>query len=130
DSARILFLSRGGVFSAPALGGPAKQEIPSRPGAIVTSATWSADGRSIAYTRADSLFARDLPTGRVRLLSVMADLHSCSWAPNVECMSGVAGNSFYGTVGRTTGGPMFGNLAPSTVVIIPARGGAAFALTD
>ena len=123
DGTRILFLSRGGVFSAPSGGGAARQEIPSRPGAIVTSVTWSADGRAIAYVRDDSLLARDVATGAVRLIATAPDLHSCSWSPNDTLLACVAGNAFYGTLGRTTGGPMFGNLAPSRIVLIPASGG-------
>ena len=130
DGSRILFLSRGGVFSAPAFGGAARQEVPSRPGSIVTSATWSADGREIAYTRGDSLVARDAATGAVRMLTTEADLHSCAWSPDDRWLACVAGNSFYVTVGKTTGGPMFGNLAPSSIVIVPRSGGPPVAVTD
>jgi Tol biopolymer transport system component len=43
----------------------------------------------------------------------------------------VSGNSFYVTVGTIFGlGPMFGNLAPSRIVIIPAAGGAPVSVTD
>jgi serine/threonine-protein kinase len=130
DGSRILFLSRGGVFSAPAFGGAARQEVPSHAGAIVTSATWSRDGQDIVYTRADSLVARNIATGSSRLLTTRADLHSCAWAPNDKWLACVAGNSFYVTVGKTTGGPMFANLAPSSIVIVPVSGGAARSVTD
>jgi serine/threonine protein kinase len=130
DGSRILFLARGGVFSAPAFGGAAHQEVPSRPGSVVTSATWSADGREIAYTRGDSLVARNVATGALRLLTTRADLHSCAWSPNGKWLACVAGNSFYVTVGKTTGGPMFGNLAPSAIVIVPSSGGSAVSVTD
>ena len=130
DGMRILFLSRGGVSSAPALGGPARQEISSRPGVIVTAAAWSADGRQIAYVRADSLLARDVAAGTVRLISTTPDLHSCSWSPNDTLIACVAGNSFYGTVGKTAGGPMFGNLAPSRIVVMPVSGGGPESVTD
>ena len=130
DGSRILFLSRGGVFSAPAFGGPARQEVPSRAGSIVTSATWSADGREIAYTRGDSLVARNVATGALRLLTTRSDLHSCAWSPNGKWLACVAGNSFYVTVGQTTGGAMFGNLGPSAIVIVPSSGGSAVSVTD
>jgi len=130
DGSRILFLSRGGVFSAPAFGGAAHQEVPSRAGSIVTSATWSADGREIAYTRGDSLVARNVTTGALRFLTTRNDLHSCAWAPNGKWLACVTGNSFYVTVGKTTGGTMFGNLAPSAIVIVPSSGGGAVSVTD
>ena len=131
DGARILFLSRGGVFSAPAAGGPAREEVPSRPGAIVRSATWSPDGRAIAYVRADSLFALSRGDRTVRLIGTGADLHSCSWSPDDVWLACVSGNSFYVTVGAISGmGPMFGNLAPSRIVLVPVAGGAAVSVTD
>ena len=131
DGTRILFLSRGGVFSVPAVGGNVRQEISSRPGAIVTSAVWSPDGREIVYVRADSLLARSVGSGGVRLITTGRDLHSCSWSPNGDRLACVAGNSFYVTVGAIFGlGPMFGNLAPSRIVLIPAAGGAPVTVTD
>jgi serine/threonine-protein kinase len=128
---RILFLAQGGVFSAPASGGRSRQEVPSRPGSIVTSAAWSPDGREIAYVRGDSLLARNGTTGSVRLITTGAELHSCSWAPTSERLACVSGNHYYVTVGTIFGlGPMFGNLAPSRIVIVPARGGPPVSVTD
>ena len=131
DGKRILFLAKGGVFSAPASGGQPRQEISSRPGSIVTSATWSPDGLEIAYVRGDSLLARNLTTGSVRLITTGGDLHSCSWSPTGERLACVSGNHYYVTVGAVFGlGPMFGNLAPSRIVIVPAGGGARASVTD
>ena len=131
DGTRVLFLSKGGVLSAPASGGPAREEVAGRPGVIVTSATWSPDGREIAYVRGDSLLAHDLGTGRVRLITTGPDLHSCSWSPDAARLACVSGNDFYVTVGALFGlGPMFGNLAPSRIVLVPAAGGTAVSATD
>jgi Tol biopolymer transport system component len=131
DGERILFLSRGGVASAPAIGGPARQEVAGRPGAIVRSATWSADGREIAYVRGDSLLARAVASGETRLITTGADLHSCSWSPEGARIACVSGNSFYVTPGAASGtGPMFGNLAPSRIVLVPAAGGRPVSVTD
>ena len=131
DGARILFLSGGGVFSAPASGGHAREEVRSRPGAIVTSATWSPDDREIAYVRGDSLLARTVGADRARLITTGADLHSCAWSPDGTQLACVSGNSFYVTVGALLGfGPMFGNLAPSQIVMVPAAGGRPMSVTD
>ncbi|MBW8839071.1 MAG: serine/threonine-protein kinase, partial [Gemmatimonadetes bacterium] len=131
DGRRISFLSRGGVYVAPALGGAAEVVVPSRPGAIVTSATWSTDGREIAYVRSDSLLGRKLTSGIVRLIATGPDLHSCTWSPDGALLACVSGNSFYVTVGTIAGlGPMFGNLAPSRIVLIPAAGGITRTVTD
>ena len=131
DGARVLFLSRGGAFSVPAAGGPEREEVASRPGAMVRSATWSPHGREIAYARGDSLLARTVGTSRTRLVATGADLHSCSWSPDGASIACVSGNSFHVTVGGVSGvGPMFGNLAPSRIVVVPGAGGGAVSVTD
>jgi serine/threonine protein kinase/Tol biopolymer transport system component len=131
DGRRILFLSRGGVFSAATSGGPAREMVASRPGVIVTSATWSPDGREIAYVRGDSLLARRVGTADVRLITTGHDLHSCRWSLDGVRLACVSGNSFYATVGPIFGrGPMFGNLAPSSIVVVPAAGGVPVSVTD
>ena len=131
DGERILFLSRGGVHSVPASGGAAREEVPGRPGAIVRSATWSPDGREIAYVRGDSLLARAVDSKRERLIATGNDLHSCTWSPDAARFACVSGNSFYITVGPIFGaGAMFGNLAPSRIVLIPAEGGRPASVTD
>lgn len=131
DGSRLLFLSRGGVSSAPAFGGSARPEVAARPGAPVRSATWSADGREIAYVRGDSLVARTVGSGRTRLITTAPDLHSCVWSPDGARLACVSGNSFYTTVGVVSGiGPMFGNLAPSRIVLVPSGGGDAVSVTD
>jgi eukaryotic-like serine/threonine-protein kinase len=131
DGARILFLSRGGVFSVPGSGGPEREEIASRPNVIVRAATWSADGRAIAYVRGDSLLARITGTRQSRLVVTGPDLHSCRWSPDGAWIACVSGNSFNVTLDAVSGvGPMFGNLAPSRIVLVPASGGALVNLTD
>jgi serine/threonine protein kinase/Tol biopolymer transport system component len=132
DGTRLLFLSGGGAFSAPALtGGAIRQEVAPRAGAIVRSAAWSADGRTIAYVRGDSLLIRAVGANDARLVTTGPDLHSCRWSPDDAWLACVSGNSFYVTVGAAAGvGPMFGNLAPSRIVLVPAAGGARVAVTD
>jgi serine/threonine-protein kinase len=131
DGKRILFLSNGGAFSAPASGGSARLEVASRAGVVVTSATWSPDSREIAFVRGDSVLARSLATHRDRFVTTGFDLHSCNWSPVGDRLACVSGNHFYITVGTLVGlGPMFGNLAPSRIVLIPAGGGAAVSVTD
>jgi Tol biopolymer transport system component len=128
---RVLFLSGGGVFSAQASGGAVRAEIAARPEAIVRSAAWSPDGREIAYVRGDSLLARSVASGVTRLVTRGSDLHSCRWSPDGVWLACVSGNSFYVTVGAVSGvGPMFGNLAPSRIVLVPAAGGLVASLTD
>jgi Tol biopolymer transport system component len=131
DGARILFLSDGGVHSAPAAGGPPREEVASRPGAEVKSAAWSPNSRRIAYVRGDSLLVRTVGANDARLVTTATDLHSCRWSPDGVWLACVSGNSFYVTIGTTYGvGPMFGNLGPSGIVLVPSSGGAPVAVTD
>jgi Tol biopolymer transport system component len=132
DGARVLFLSRGGVFSASALAAePVREEIAARSGAIVRSAAWSTDGGTIAYVRDDSLLIKTVGASDTRLVTTAPDLHSCRWSPDDAWLACVSGNSFYVTTGATSGvGPMFGNLAASRIVLVPAAGGGAVGVTD
>jgi eukaryotic-like serine/threonine-protein kinase len=125
DGSRILFLARRGVFSAEAFGGPARQEVPAVPGSPILSATWSPDGREIAFVRRDSLQALQVGGGATRPIATLRDLHSCAWSPDARSLACVSGNAFYVTIGQ-----WFGNLAPTTIVLIPAAGGAPVSVTD
>jgi Tol biopolymer transport system component len=113
------------VFSADAFGGPARQEVPSVPGGPVVSATWSPDGREIAFVRRDSLQALALADGAMRPIARLPDPHSCAWSPDGKLLACVSGNSFSVTIGQ-----WFGNNGPTTIMLIPAAGGAPTSLTD
>jgi serine/threonine-protein kinase len=131
DGTRILYLSRAGVYTASALGGSVRQEVTGRDGAAIKSAAWSPDGREIAYVRGDSLLAINVSSRDARLIATGRDLHSCSWSPDSVRLACVSGNSFYVTVGTVFGvGPMFANLGPSRIVVIPAAGGTPVSVTD
>ena len=125
DGGTILYLAGGGVFTAPALGGPARPLIPATAGAPIRTAAWSPDGREIAFARRDSLLAFGVSGASTRPIARMLDLHSCSWSPNGKVIACVSGNADFVALG-----PYFGNTAASVVVIIPAGGGAARAVTD
>ena len=96
DASRILFLSRGGVFSAPAGGGPARPEIPGDLArSPVMSATWSPDGKEIGFLRGEYT----LRSGRARhRASARAYLRSRGDAPGRPRASFIAcpvGDQFY-----------------------------------
>ena len=122
DGSRILFLKDGQVFSAPAGGGPARQEVPSRGGDVET-ASWSPDEREIAYAIDDTLFIRDA-SGTSRLATVLFQPSLCTWGPRnlIACTSG---NRWYLKAGMA-----FGNLAPSWIVVIDPATGHVTGVTD
>ncbi|HUF34916.1 MAG TPA: protein kinase [Gemmatimonadales bacterium] len=107
DGTRILFLAGGGVFSAPAAGGPARPELPpGRPTPIIlldgtdgidaTKAFWSADGRELVFRGHDgrgrgAVFSIPVAGGTPRLLAAFED-------PNVSAVRGgwaFAGDRMY-----------------------------------
>ncbi len=118
DGARLLFLTRGGASVAPALGGSSRPILAPTAAGTVNSATWSPDGREIAFTRRDSLFAIPSEGGTPRAIGAGVDLHSCSWSPDGKWVACASQNP-----SAVMPGVIFGNLAPSAILLFPARGG-------
>ena len=118
DGSSLLFLTRGGVSIASALGGASRPVIAPLQTAQVTSATWSPDGRELAFVRADSLLVSPSAGGATRLVATGNDMHSCAWSPNGRWIACVILNAE-----SVRPGASFGNLAPSTIVLAPAAGG-------
>ncbi|MEP7325365.1 MAG: protein kinase, partial [Gemmatimonadota bacterium] len=124
DGSRILFLSGGGVFSAPSSGGAARPEMRAIPGKPITSAVWAPDGRTMGYAILDSVYLRDAG-GAVRSLARVAEASLCQWSPRADFLACASGNSFYSRVGV-----FFGNLSPSRIVLVRVKDGATTTLTD
>jgi len=125
DGTKILYLTRGGAWVAPALGGSPQPVIPPSATSIVKSVMWSPDGTEIAFTRGDTLAAMPAGGGAVRTVAVGTDLHSCTWAPTGRWITCVSQNSI-----SVLPGPLYGNLAPSGVLLFPASGGAAVHIAE
>jgi Tol biopolymer transport system component len=123
DGSRILFLAHGGVFSAPAGGGPARPEIPGDTLSPIMSAVWST-GNRIAFTRGDSLFIRDTATA-VRAIARLRQATRCAWSPNELFVACAAENRYYAAAGT-----LLGNQSPSWIVLARVRDGTLTAITD
>ena len=124
DGARILFLSRGGAFSAPASGGPVRQELPAGNGSSISNAAWAPDGQTIAYTVGDTLFVRD-PAGTSRQVAHIVEPSFCNWSPDAALIACASGNALYLAVGVR-----FGNLSPSRIVICRVADGLVATISD
>jgi Tol biopolymer transport system component/tRNA A-37 threonylcarbamoyl transferase component Bud32 len=122
DGSRLLYLSNGRVFSAPAGGGTARQEIPDRGGQVM-SATWSPDERRIAFAIADTVFVRD-GDGTVRSLAQVPAAAGCAWSVR-DLLACTSGNPWY-----LTPGSIFNNRAPTAITVIRARDGTTRQVTD
>jgi TolB protein len=88
---------------------------------------WSPDGRQIAFTASDSILIMNADGSGRRLVGRAIEAHSLAWSPDGHWLAGVRENSqfVYGNLAL-----MFGNLAPSTVFVIPAAGGSPRMISD
>ncbi len=124
DGTRILYLARGGVFSAPAAGGPGRPEVPpGRAGPVITAA-WAPDGTRIAYAVGDSIFLR-AEDGTSRPVASVFEPSMCTWSPDGSMIACTSGNVLSMLVGNA-----FGNISPSTVVICRMSDGRVTRATD
>jgi Tol biopolymer transport system component/tRNA A-37 threonylcarbamoyl transferase component Bud32 len=133
DGTRMLFEAGLDLYVAPALGGA--------PRVVATDAccaTWSPDGRQIAYVRTsavastfnfgqppESLYVAPLDGGPGRLVGSVVDAYSLAWSPDGRWLALVSGNSNF-----ARGTATFGNKGPSAIVLLPAAGGNAVSVTD
>ncbi len=123
DGSRLLFLSPRGLETVPALGGPPKLLVPVVRGAWADG-TWSPDGRSVAYARGDSVFVLAVEDGAARGLARLTEAHSCDWSPDGRRLACASGNR------RFVGNEDFGNIALSSVWIVPVAGGSPVRITE
>ena len=123
DGRRLLFLSERGLEVIPALGGASKLVVPLERG-VWSEGTWSPDGRSIAFTLGDSVFVRPLEGGTVRGVARLPEAHSCAWSPDGRRLACVSGNR------NSVTNEDFGNLAASSVWLVPTDGSSSVRVTD
>src|SRR5881394_533316 len=116
DGSRILYLTRGGASVASALGGTSQPVFAGGRG--VKSAIWSPDGREIAFVRGDTLAVMALTGGASRTIATGTDLHSCDWERRGRWIACTSQNSI-----SVLPGPLYGNLAPSGILLFPVGGG-------
>ena len=129
DGTQIMFLTRGGVSVAPALGGTARTVVQRVAPLSVSTASWSPDGRRIVFARTDSVLVANADGQSARLIFTSGDplegVHSCRWSPSGSLIACVSGNRR-----ARVPGFMFANKAVSRIIVIPADGGTSVAISD
>ncbi|HEU5155119.1 MAG TPA: protein kinase, partial [Gemmatimonadales bacterium] len=125
DGSRLLFLSGEGLYIVPTLGGQARQVV-SGPGLSLGRlgllwGSWSADGRRIAYSEADTIFTQGTEERERVAVAEGGWVHSPAWSSDGKWIAFVRGNPQFA---------LTGNLAPSSISVVPAGGGPTVQLTD
>lgn len=128
DGSHLLYQASGAIWMVPALGGPSYPLVAAPGGqARALYADWSPDGGTLVWVQGDSIVTRAESGGPVRLLARLHGAHSLSWSPDGRWIAAVAGNDAFvygaGAATMAIGFTNVGNLAPSSVWIIPTAGG-------
>ena len=127
DGRRIAFMRWGQIFTVPALGGSPSLFIPNSSTAAVTaSGGWSPDGTRFAFARRDTIYVANADGTSETRAGQVPFVHAIAWSPDGLRLAVAAGDRrfLFGGVGA------LGNIAASSISILPTRGGVATLVTD
>jgi Tol biopolymer transport system component/tRNA A-37 threonylcarbamoyl transferase component Bud32 len=130
DGRRLLFVSydsaAASILTMPPTGGDVRRLYNvAQGGSVPRAPKWSPDGARISFELGDSLFTMAADGSGLTLLAHVRDVHSLAWSPDGRWLAGVRGNATF-----VYGGSSFGNLAASTVFVVPAAGGTPIMVSD
>ena len=124
NGASLLFLANGGVDTVAAgLGGSKPVTLINGAEGIIDAATWSPDGRRIAFVRRDSVMAYTIATGEKRFVA-KHPAKDCAWSPNSDYIACTTPRDF-AKIGFN-----MGNTGPSKITVTSAGGGDPVAVSD
>jgi eukaryotic-like serine/threonine-protein kinase len=125
DGAKVTFQAGGAIYQAPALGGRPNVLVEGGPENPADNAAWSPDRSTLAYTQGGAIRLRsDRGTAAPTTLLEDAEAHSLAWSPDGQRIAYVSGNRDF-ALGET----LLGNIAPSTLKVVPVQGGGPVTVT-
>jgi Tol biopolymer transport system component/DNA-binding SARP family transcriptional activator len=131
DGTRIAFQAGGIIYAVPALGGAPRTLVAPVPGRWAGYPAWSPDGRQLAYVENDTVYLRAVEGGSSRRVLSPPVPHSLSWSPDGEALALVSGNAAFVFGARPQSSSVnIGNVAPSSIWVLPVRSGHAIRVTD
>ena len=132
DGSQIAFQSAGTIYSISVLGGTPRALVrPSTPSNWVAHAAWSPDGKRIAYVENSVVYVRPVEGGASTRVAAIDAPHELAWSPNGELIALVSGNAAFTFGARPWGSPTnLGNIAPSSIWLVPSNGGPLVPVTD
>lgn len=126
DGSRLLFLGPQGLYVVPTLGGQARPVVSggtwsytNRIGVLWGS--WSPDGRRILYSRSDTIYTQGLDEAAATAIAHGQAVHSPTWSYDGRWIAFVEGNPLF---------ELNGNMGPSAVAVVSAKGGTPIQVTD
>jgi serine/threonine protein kinase/Tol biopolymer transport system component len=123
DGERLVLQTRRGLEVMPALGGASRLLLPLPPRGWI-DADVSPDGRYIVYTSGDSVLTLPLDGAASRGLAALPEVHSCTFSPDGRWVACVSGNRQYMM------NEAYGNIASSSIWVIPTTGGSPVRISD
>jgi Tol biopolymer transport system component len=131
DGSKIAFFSVNAgtdvrtISIIPSLGGVSKVVV-EETGTFLCCPAWSPDGARIAYATGNALYVQTLDGGGLVKVAAHPFLtHSLAWSPDGRRIAYVVENLNF-----VFGAPDMGNIAPSSIWVIPASGGTPVQITD
>jgi Tol biopolymer transport system component/serine/threonine protein kinase len=125
DGTSIAFQSGEAIYVVPALGGVPKQLVEPSPEGEAITPSWSPDGKQFAYVQGRNIYVRSVDSSESRKVAEAFEPYSLSWSPDGEHLAFASGNLVF-----IFGRPVIGNIAPSSIWIVPTKEGAPVQVTD
>ncbi|HET8625034.1 MAG TPA: BTAD domain-containing putative transcriptional regulator [Gemmatimonadales bacterium] len=130
DGSRIAFHAERSIYVVPALGGTPQILVRAPTDGWVAHPAWSPDGRELVYVQNDTMFATELASGVRRMITDTAGF-SPAWSPDGRWIAFASGNAAFVFGGTAYGSPLnLGNVAPSSIWLVSAKGGTPVRITD